>query len=135
MKIVDPGCGYRLAGGNGLVFLRMEDGRIVRDGTTNEEVLEVLIDHVTEAYQTLPCRETVRALYLLREALAAFRMRSAQRASAGVEGTLLPHHPVVDSVEALLGRIVSCAPDVQPPLPAASRCPRPLPLPPAHPLS
>ena len=93
MKVVDPGRVYELAAGNGLVFMQKERDRLVREGTTNEEVLEVLIDRVTDAYQTLPCQETIRALFLLREALAAFHARSARRSGERVEGTLKPHHP------------------------------------------
>jgi len=107
MKVIDPGRRYELAAGNDLVFLQKEGREIVRDGTTNEEVLEVLIDRVTEAYQTLPCRESIRALYLLREALAEFQMRSLRRASAGVEGTHHPHTAVVDAVDVLLHRTMS----------------------------
>lgn len=109
MRVVDPGRIYELSAGNDLVFLRKEDGRIVRDGTTNEEVLEVLIDRVTTAYQMLPCQESIRALYLLREALATLQTRSARRASANVEGTLKPHDPVLEMADALLGRPVSRA--------------------------
>jgi len=91
MKAVDPGRIYRLSAGNRLRFVQKEGGRILRNGTTNEEVIEVLIDRATEAYQRLPCRETIRALYCLREALAAFELRTARRASAHVEGTLQSH--------------------------------------------
>jgi hypothetical protein len=107
MKVVDPGRSYELAAGNGLVFLRKQEGRIVRDGTTNEEVLEVLIDRVTEAYQTLPCQESIRALYLLREALEAFRTRAARRMHANVEGTLQPHDPVAEAPDILQGKSVA----------------------------
>jgi len=99
MKVVDPGRAYELAAGNGLVFLQREGGKLVRNGTTNEEVLEVLIDRVTEAYQTVPCQETIRALYLLREALAEFHARTARRLGARVEGTHQPHDHVSASAE------------------------------------
>src|SRR5258708_7358898 len=107
MKVVDPGCIYELSAGNGLVFLQREHGHLVRHGTTNEEVLEVLIDRVTEAYQTLPCQETIRALYLLREALAEFRARTARRLSASVEGTHHPHDSVPASADMARTRTVS----------------------------
>jgi hypothetical protein len=55
MKIVDPGLSYELAGGNRLVSLQKGDGKIIRDGTTNQELLTVLIDRVTGAFQNLPC--------------------------------------------------------------------------------
>ena len=106
MKVVDPGRVYELTAGNGLIFLHNENG-VVREGTTIEEVLEVLIDRVTEAYQMLPCHESIRALYLLREALAEFRTRSARRASANVEGTYQPHEAVFESVDTLMAQNVS----------------------------
>ena len=91
MKVVDPGRVYELSAGNGLVFLQKDEGKLVRQGTTNEEVLEVLIDRVTDAYQVLPCQETIRALFLLREALATFHARTDRRVDAKVEGTHRPH--------------------------------------------
>ena len=103
MKVVDPGHVYQLSAGNGLVFVQKERGNVVRDGTTNEEVLEVLIDRVTEAYQLLPCQESIRALYLLRQALAAFQMRTARRIDALVEGTHRPHEPTFDRTGATVG--------------------------------
>ena len=106
MKVVDPGQVYELSTGTDLVFLRKEDSRIVREGTTIEELLEVLIDRVTEAYQKLPCQESIRALYLLHEALAAFQTRTSRRASANVEGTLNPHDPSVESPDVLHGKAV-----------------------------
>jgi hypothetical protein len=111
MKIVDPGHRYELAGGNRLVFLRKGDGKIVQDGTTNEELLTVLIDRVTGAFQNLPCQESIRALYLLREALAAFQMRAARRVDANVEGTLRPHDHITHPVDVALPRMMSMGVD------------------------
>ena len=107
MKIVDPGLRYELATGNSLVFLQKEGGKVIRAGTTNEELLEVLIDRVTEAYQKLPCEESIRALYLLREALATFRLRSANRVNAKVEGTHQPHFHVFEAVAVSRSRSVA----------------------------
>ena len=107
MKVIDPGRIYQLAAGNGLNFLQKQDGKIVREGTTIEEVLEVLIDRVTEAYQALPCQETIRALYLMREALAALQTRTARRMVANVEGTHLPHDPGTHPDDVLMGRTIS----------------------------
>ena len=107
MKVIDPGRVYELMAGNGLRFLQKEDGRIVRDGTTIEEVLDVLIDRVTEAYQALPCQETIRALYLMREALAALQMRTERRMLAKVEGTRQPHDPLPEPGDTLHGRTIS----------------------------
>jgi len=100
MNVVDPGRRYGLAPGNSLVFLQKERGDIIQDGTTNEELLEVLIHRVTEAYRTLPCKESIRALHLLRQALEAFRTRTARRIAANVEGTYQPHSFVFEAVDA-----------------------------------
>lgn len=100
MRIVDPGHSYELNTGNVLVFLQKAGGEIVRDGTTNEELLEVLIDRVAEAYQRLPCAESIRALHLLEEALAAFKMRTARRVDANVEGTYQRHGHGPEAVDA-----------------------------------
>ena len=91
MRAVDPGHQYELAAGNSLVFLQKEPGNIVRDGTTYEELLEVLIDRLTGAYRNLPCEESIRALHLLQMALETFRMRTEKRKAAEVEGTYQPH--------------------------------------------
>jgi hypothetical protein len=103
MKILDRGRRYELSAGNHLAFLQKGGDNVVRDGTTNEEVLEVLIDRTTEAFQTLPCEESIRALYLLQEALAAFRSRTARRVAAGVEGTQQPHEFRFESASAVSG--------------------------------
>ena len=87
MKVIDPGRDYELSAGNGLAFLRKEGDLLVRDGTTNEEVLEVLIHRLTEGYQAVPCGETIRALYLLHATLAILQVRTARRVNAQVEGT------------------------------------------------
>lgn len=117
MKVVDASHSYESAAEIGLVFLEKEDGWVVDNRTTNEEVLEVLIDRVTEDYLTLPCRERVRALYLLREALAVLRRLSARGASVNVEGTRNPHSPVDESLDVLLGGTISCEPDALHPTP------------------
>lgn len=100
MKVIDPGRSYELSAGIGLNFVQKDGGRVVRNGTTNEELLEVLIHRVTETYQTLPCQESIRAIYLLREALAAFRLRTARRVRSNVEGTHQPHDAGAESESA-----------------------------------
>lgn len=106
MKIVDPGRSYELAAGNRLAFLQKAGGKIIWDGTTNEETLEVLIDRVIEAYQRLPCEESIRALHLLQEALATFQKRTARRVDAQVEGTYLPHDQISEVADISLSRSV-----------------------------
>lgn len=91
MNVIDPGLSYELTGGSALHFFQSNGNTNMRGGTTNEEVLEALIHRVTDAYQRVPCQETVHALYLLREALMAFRLRTTRRVRARVEGTSQRH--------------------------------------------
>ena len=95
MNVIEPGRSYELNAGSVLHFIQ-KDAAKIRAGTTNEEVLEALIHRVTDAYRLVPCQETVRALYLLHEALMAFRLRTARRVGARVEGTNLPHDSEAD---------------------------------------
>ena len=48
MKVIEPGRSYELAAGNYLIFLKKGGDKINRRGTTNEEVLEVLLDRAKE---------------------------------------------------------------------------------------
>jgi len=111
MKILDRGRRYELTAGNSLAFLQKQRASVIREGTTNEEVLEVLIDRVTEGFQTLPCEESNRALYLLQESLAALRARAARRVASGVEGTLQPHEYMFESIGGLPRRPITIAVD------------------------
>jgi hypothetical protein len=59
----------------------------VNDGTTNEEVLEVLINRLQLLSAKLPSRETSIAITKLEEALMWLNKRTADRLKRGVEGT------------------------------------------------
>lgn len=59
--------------------------KTVNDGTTNEEVLEMLIDRTTYLNEKFPCRENDIALAHLRDALKAFNDRTANRKARNVE--------------------------------------------------
>lgn len=58
----------------------------VNDGTTNEEVLAVLIDRLQFLNGKFPCRENSIALTKLDEALLWLNKRTADRKARGVEG-------------------------------------------------
>ncbi len=58
----------------------------VNDGTTNEEVLRVLIDRVQYLNRKFPCRENAIVITKLEEALLWLNYRTAQRKARGVEG-------------------------------------------------
>jgi len=57
------------------------------DGTTNEEVLEVLINRLQVLIAKLPSRETSIAITKLEEALMWLNKRTADRVKRNVEGT------------------------------------------------
>jgi len=58
----------------------------VNDGTTNEEVIEVLIDRLNYLNGKFPCRENSLAITKLEEALMWLNKRTADRLKRGVEG-------------------------------------------------
>lgn len=60
--------------------------RTVRDGTTNEEVLEVLIDRLQHLQSKFPCRENAIVITKLEESLMWLNKRTADRLKRGVEG-------------------------------------------------
>lgn len=58
----------------------------VQTGTTNEEVLAMMIDRMEFLQTILPCRENVRVINKLREAVAVLNLRTEDRQKRGVEG-------------------------------------------------
>lgn len=58
----------------------------VRDGTTNEEVLEVLIDRMQFLQSKFPCRENAIVITNLEESLMWLNKRTADRVKRNVEG-------------------------------------------------
>lgn len=58
----------------------------ISDGTTNEEVLEVLINRMNFLQSKFPCRENAIAITKLDEALLWLNKRTADRVKRNVEG-------------------------------------------------
>ena len=58
----------------------------VNDGTTNEEVLAVLIDRMQSLQAKFPCRENAIATTHLETALLWLEFRTKTRVKRGVEG-------------------------------------------------
>ena len=58
----------------------------VNEGTTNEEVLRVLIDRMNSMQQKFPCRENAIATTHLETGLLWLEKRTADRKARGVEG-------------------------------------------------
>lgn len=56
------------------------------DGTTNEEVLEVLIDRMQYLQEKFPCRENAIVITNLEESLMWLNKRTTNRQARGVEG-------------------------------------------------
>lgn len=58
----------------------------VNDGTTNEEVLKMLIDRMQSLYNKFPSEETACSISHLKSALYAQQSRTYERSQRGVEG-------------------------------------------------
>jgi hypothetical protein len=58
----------------------------VNDGTTNEEVLKMLINRMQTLYNKFPSEETASSIYHLKSALYAQQSRTYERQQRGVEG-------------------------------------------------
>lgn len=107
MKTIDPGHTYelapedinssRVAGESHFIqelrFVKKEDVngvfKTVQEGTTNEEVLAVLIDRIGVLNTKLPSRESSLAITKLQEGLMWLNQRTAERKDRGVENTPL----------------------------------------------
>ena len=94
MKIITPGHCYSLANfeaghlGQMLQFIEKDAAmNTINDGTTNEEVLSVLIDRLRFLGDKLPSRENAIAITKCEEALLWLEKRTADRKARGVEGT------------------------------------------------
>ena len=99
MKIVKAGHRYMLDSVEGtevspLQFIDKEpvsegstELKTVNDGTTNEEVLRVLIDRMQFLQAKMPCRENEIVLIDLHDALRLLEQRTASRVAKGIEGT------------------------------------------------
>lgn len=102
MKIIVPGHEYDLENFENkqsfqiLNFIHYEPSEtapltgkftLVKDGTTNEEVLKVLIDRMYSLQAKQSCRENSIVITKLEEALMWLEKRTADRKSRGVEGT------------------------------------------------
>ena len=90
MKCVEEGHVYKLdnfqtSPAQELVFLKRTNGELVYDGTTNEEVLEMLIDRIRHLNTKLSCSENLIALIRLEEALMWLNRRTELRNRQGVK--------------------------------------------------
>ena len=93
MKILKPGHSYRLASADesgpsqDIDFVRGPAEARESMGTTNEEVLCMLIDRMKFLNSEVPCEESEIVIHNLESALLALHVRTMNRKSRGVEGT------------------------------------------------
>lgn len=99
MTILVPGHRYVLANfenpihGQTIQFIQKQPAEpgssvlnTISDGTTNEEVLAMLIDRVSELQAKFPCRENALVITKLEESLMWLNKRTSDRKARGVEG-------------------------------------------------
>lgn len=96
---VDAGHTYELANHESdstqmLYFIKKEpvedwstELKTVHEGTTNEAVLEVLIDRLMFLDEKMPNEQNAKAIHKLQGALEMLNRRTAERKARGVEGT------------------------------------------------
>jgi hypothetical protein len=103
MKVNVPGHQYELSNfenkenpGQLLQFIHKEpkeegstELETIVDGTTNEELLEVLLNRLNFLQSKFPCRENAIAITKLDEALLWLNKRTADRIKRNVEGKQL----------------------------------------------
>lgn len=93
MNVLTPGHRYELnnhegSGKQTIQFLQKfasPDGSVVA-GTTNEDVIAMLIDRINYLNKAFPCRENALAITKLEEALMWLNKRTQNRIERGVEG-------------------------------------------------
>ncbi|MCA0214768.1 MAG: KTSC domain-containing protein [Proteobacteria bacterium] len=94
-KALVPGHTYEVSGGHIVQFLKKEklDGEFITTapGTTNEELIEVLMDRIKHLNATLPYAENNDALLHLAAAHKRLLDRTAARIAQQVEATPQPH--------------------------------------------
>jgi ethanolamine ammonia-lyase large subunit len=100
MKVITKDHKYCLANFEGegcqtIQFIEKEKGEgdelvTINDGTTNEEVLKMLIDRLRGLNKKFPCEENANAIAHLEAALRALNARTQRRAFIGIEGTHKP---------------------------------------------
>jgi hypothetical protein len=93
MKVLLEGHRYELSNfqdsdskGQILQFIQFEGVQTVEDGTTNEEVLEVLINRMQSLQSKFPCRENALVITKLEESLMWLNKRTSDRVKRQVEG-------------------------------------------------
>lgn len=93
MRVITAGHVYELDNKNNrfltqsLKFIHKIDGKLIQDGTTNEEVLEALIERFEHLNACVPDYHTTISITLLKSVLNHQHQRTAERIEQGIEGT------------------------------------------------
>lgn len=96
MLCKEPGHVYSLdnvhcGGAQEVNFIHNANGQLLRDGTTNEEVLTMLIDRIKYLNAKCACRENSIVITKLEESLMWLNKRTELRIAQGVETLDKPH--------------------------------------------
>lgn len=91
----DPAHVYLLTGNQPLKFIKRKGGELIHEGTTNEELLTVLIDRTKNLNAQFPCRENEFAIQKMEEALLWFNERTNKRIKQGVETKDIAHQDTI----------------------------------------
>ena len=89
--VTDPGHTYTLSDGTEVEFIKRQNGELIHDGTTNEELIEVLLDRMEFLNEKFPCLENIQAIKHLASALEWLNKRTALRTAQGVETKDIAH--------------------------------------------
>lgn len=71
---------------NNIVFARKDENGDEHSGTTNEEVISILVHRLNQLQKKFPCCENALAITKLEEALIWLKKRTGDRINRGVEG-------------------------------------------------
>ena len=74
-----------------IAFMKKENGILIYNGTTNEEVLAMLIDRMKYLNTKCACRENSIVITKLEESLMWLNKRTELRVAQGIEGLNIPH--------------------------------------------
>lgn len=91
MHVFDEGHLYEVNKNQLIQFIKRTNGELVKEGTTNEELLEVLINRTEFLNGKFPCIENDMALLAMKAALEAFNSRTQKRVAQGVETKDIAH--------------------------------------------
>ncbi len=86
MKIIDPAYEYELDYGQLIRFNKKENGELIHNGTTSEELLAVVLDRTKLLDAKFPSPENKTAIINIQRAIWEFEERTRQRIARGVEG-------------------------------------------------